>query len=147
MDKLFPSKLQTTLNNIGRSNGLAPPKSQDPADAILHEFYIADIGKSVFTKRREAALDLLKELDTKGVAAAALRQAEAGMTGSVNLVESENYNSTLTTKQPAERFDKTIAKNELIKLGVDTALINAAFGLATKKNKPAESYAVSVKTT
>lgn len=147
MDKLFPSKLQTSLNNIGKTNGLAPPKSQDPADAILHEFYVSDRGKSVFTKRREIALEQLKELDTKGVAAKAVADALKGMTGTVELLESENYNATLATKSPQEKFDKKVAKMELVKAGVDPNIIDTCFRIATSTAKPAESYSVAVKTT
>lgn len=147
MDLMFSSKLQTALQKFGRENGFAPPKSQDPADAVLHEYYVAETGRSLFDKRRKVALENLQALDRTGVVEKALKDAAKGITGNFELVSTENYGAVLTTKTPTKKFDQQAAKNALIKAGVSSEIVEAAFKSATSQNKAAETYTVSVKTT
>ena len=145
MDFQFSSKLQTALHDFGRKNGFAPPKSQDPSDAILHEYYVSETARSIFDKRRKAALEKLKALDDKGLITRAVKEAADGKTGTINLIDAENYNATLTTKSPVKSIDVSALTNALVKYGVDQVTINKALNEATKQAKPAESYTVSVK--
>lgn len=147
MDLQFSSKLQTHLQKLGRENGFAPPKSQDPADAILHEYFVAETARSLFDKRRKIALEALKRLDTKGVIAKGLADAEKGTTGTHALQDTENYTSQVSFKTPSVSVDITAMQNELKRLGVADDIIMKALLRAKKTAKPAESYSVAVKTT
>lgn len=144
MDRLFNSRLQTKLQKIGVTGDFKPPETQDPANKVLHEYFIAETARSLFDKRRKVALDALKNLDDKKIIAKALQQAiDHGVVGVTSLFDAPDYTCTLHLKSPTERFDKTVARNELVKLGVDIAKIDKAFSVATSKNKPAETYVVT----
>lgn len=147
MDMQFSSKLQTHLQKLGRENGFAPPKSQDPADAILHEYFVSETARSLFDKRRKIALDKLKGLDNKGVITKGLEAAVKGLTGTHALQDTENYTSQVTFKSPVKSIDITALTNELTVLGVSADIISKALKKAEKIAKPAESYSVAVKTT
>ena len=145
MDKQFPTKLITALMDIGTKNGLAPPKSQDPIDALIHEYYVAEQGRSLFEKRKKKALETLKAHDTQDVikkTVASTAKFEAGQTAL--LYDGEHYQFNLSTKAPASSLDKAALSNELVKAGVPLLVIERAIAAATTKNKPAESYSVII---
>ena len=146
MDLQFASKLQTAMQNLGRTNGFAPPKSQDSADPALHELFVAETGRSLFDKRKKAALDAVKAHVKPDTIEAHLKAADKGTTGTYVLVDTENYTCTLTIKSPSERLDKSKLIVELVKLGVDETTARKAVANATEKTKASETYAVSVKT-
>lgn len=146
MDFQFASKLQTHMQTLGHKNGFAPPASQDPADALMHEYYVAETGRSLFDKRRKIALDTLKDHIPSSRISEMLTNAEKGITGANILLDSEHYSLTLATKSPTETLDKIALRNELVRLGVDETTVAAAFKVATKRNKPAETYTVVIKT-
>lgn len=50
----------------------------------------------------------------------------------------------MSVKSPASRLDKTALRVELIKAGVSATIIDAAMSKATKQNKPARSFVVSI---
>lgn len=143
----FPTKLQRAMMEIGTKNGLSAPKSQDPIDVVIHEFYVAETGRSLFDKRKKAALDKLKSFDTTGKIDKYVKDAEKGLTGTHSLYDGEHYTVTHMTKTPSETLDKVALRNELIKLGVDQVTIEKAFKSATKTNKPAETFSAMPKTT
>ena len=146
MDIQFSSKLQTHMQNLGRSGAFSPPITQDPADRILHEYFVAETGRSLFDKRRKVALDLLKTLDAHSAITKAVEDAKKGQTGTISLVTSANYAASVTTKSPVKSVDVTALANELIRLGVDEVTIKKALEAATKTAKPAETYTVAVVT-
>ena len=145
MDPMFNSRLQTMLEKLGRQGEYAPPRSQDPADKHLHEYFVAETGRSLFDKRRKKALEQLKLLDVGGDIASALKVAAKGAPGVYDLFDTENYRCTLQTKMPVTKVDMTMFANELVKAGVDPAIISAAQERATTQNTPAEVYTVVVK--
>jgi len=147
MDIQFNSKLQTAIQKLGRQGEFQPPKSQDPIDAVLHEYFVSETARSAFDKRKKDALTKLKSFDNTGRIARAVDDARKGSSGSVALFDTEHYSSSLTTKSPSNSLDSTVLKNELSKLGVDTDVINKAFAKALSPNKPAETYTVVVKHT
>lgn len=147
MDVRFSSDLQTTLHLIGRSEGdkkFAAPKSQDPLDRVLHEFFVADTASALFKKRREDAKDMLLAQvspDTvQRVISEAIKQNSVQRTV---LATTEHYSASFSAAKPVERLDKVALRNEFIKLGVDEVTIEKAFSAATLTNEPAKTLIVS----
>lgn len=147
MDMQFSSKLQTELQNIGRAGKFAPPASQDTADIHLHEYFVAETGRSLFDKRKKAALDQLKGIIGATRIDKFVDDARKGVTGSYDLVDTENYSASLAVKSPVKSVDIGALTNELVRLGVDQVTLSKALKAATKEAKPAETYTVSVKVT
>lgn len=80
---MLKSKVLNTLDKIGRVNGTAPEKSQDPLDAIAHEFSIANIMRGYADKRYEAAKDMLAKSvndDALEAACTSVAKTEVGET-------------------------------------------------------------------
>lgn len=150
MDRLFNSKLQTKLQKIGVVGDFAPPKAQDPAIGILHEYFVAETARSLFDKRRKIALEALKSFDdmtVQRIDKAVKAAVKDGVVGLTSLFDTSEYNCQLQLKRPTEGLDKTVLKNELVKLGVKQATIDAAFAAATTTNAPAQTYIVTPKVT
>lgn len=141
----FTSDLQKALAKIGRTNGLAPRDSQDPANKLLHYYLVDTIAESFFKKQREVSLGLLLEtVDQTKVAKAIKDTVDGGMGVSAKLISSEDYQLDLSTKQGASKTDMTIFKNQLAKLGVKADIIEAAEKAAKGRNAPAKSFTVTV---
>lgn len=146
MDIQFSSQLQKQLQDFGRNGKFAPPTSQDTADAILHEYFVAETGRSLFDKRKGYAKDKLKEVVGSAKIDKIVEDARKGTTGSFELIETENYSLSLAVKAPVKSIDLPQLTTELIRLGVDQTTIQKAMKAAEKFAKPAETYTVSVKT-
>lgn len=147
MDKTFNSRLQTFMQTFGRDGAFGPEKSQDRADSVIHEYFVAETARSIFDKRKKMALEQMKELDTLHEIEKAVADAAKHRIGSsVTLFETQNFQVALTVKAPAEKFDKKVMINALVKAGVDDDIISKAVEAATTTNKPAETYQVVLRT-
>lgn len=144
MDMKFSGKLQTALRLLGLEKGsdFAPPKSQDPADKLLHEFFVASLMKKIGEDRKKIAQEMIEDMhpdDVSRIMADAIKfdamQTEA-------LVQTEHYNGVLKVNKPVQSIDKTVFCNELIKLGVDEVTVNKALAAAGKTNAPAKTLTV-----
>lgn len=144
MSNSLLTKVISAFGKIGSSNGTSPPASQDPADVILHELFVADMLKSIAGKRRDAALNAAKELvDASRVEETIAYSAKHKLKNSCVLLQSSYYNLRLDTKSPASTFDKaklvTILRTEY---SLTEAQCAKLIETCTKDSKPAESYTV-----
>lgn len=143
MDQMFSSNLQTELNVLGRKGGeFAPPKSQDPLDKLLHEYYIADRMAAIGTKRKEIAKELIfmeRDETIRDMSAEAVKQ---DMMQQAVVIQTEHYSATLKIAKPVQALDPVACQNELIKLGVDPTTVRKAFDIAMKTRAPAKTLNV-----
>ena len=144
MSTTLLTKVIAAFGKIGSSNGTSAPASQDPADAMLHELFIADMLKSIATKRRDAALNAAKELvDASRIEETIAYSAKHQLKNSCVLLQSPHYNLRLDTKSPASSFDKaklvTILRTQHEFTEQQCEQLIAA---CSKSSKPAETYTV-----
>lgn len=145
MDSMTASKLQKNLTELGHKNGFAPPKSQDPADALLHELFVANVGRSIFDKRYKKALEHVQHHDDQRKVEQTVEEvAKSHIAKSVTVLQSEHYTLNLAVRGPATRFDKIAARNALAKAGVKEDVIDKAFAAAETHNSPAKVFTVTL---
>ena len=141
MDVKFTTDLQTFLRTLGHEKPFAPPKSQDPADKMLHEYYVASVMASIGEKRKDIMKEMLiqdaKDVDT--LIAAAIKQ-DAMQQGT--LFTTGNYSAILKVNKPVQRTDIKVFITELIKRGVDQVTISQAEIAAQSSNAPAKTLTV-----
>ncbi len=124
------------FDKIGKSNGTAPPESQDNRASIAYEYFIADALAGYATKRKEKA--------KKDAEAAGLLGEEKKPGDTVETYTNEHLTISARTAQPVERLDKTVLFNNLSKkYGAQEAL--AIIADATVENKAATTYLFAVK--
>jgi hypothetical protein len=134
---VIKSKIAKAFDNIGRTNGTATPQSADNRFSTVYEYFVAAQLASAADKRKEKAKAALQE-------AGILDKSKCIVGSTVVLYEHELGDFVAKTANPAERLDKTLLKNELIKaIGAEKAekIITAA----TKFSAPATSYDFVVK--
>lgn len=145
------SSLKADLNalfaQIGAVNGQVPPEaSQDPFDAIAHEFSVSQFGKSYFEKRYERAKEAVaKSLDV--VAMDALRETidrvgDNEVSENVSLMSGQFHDLTAQVKIGASYLDVAALKVELLKR-MTTSEVEALISRATKRRAPSITYVVS----
>jgi hypothetical protein len=144
MSNSLLTKVIAAFGKIGSSNGTSAPASQDPADTILHELFVADMLKSISAKRRDAALNAAKELiDASRVEETIAYSAKHKLKNSCVLLQSPHYNLRLDTKSPASTFDKaklvTLLRTQHSFTEDQCAKLLEA---CSKDSKPAETYTV-----
>ena len=141
MDIKFASQLNTTLQEVGRKGKLSPPESQDPADAALHEYYVADTGRAVFTKRCSLAKEgVIARCRPEDVEAIINRARSDEITSHGELLHTEHYLLTLKANSPVRAVDNDIFQLELVKAGVDPTVITACLDKARIKREPAKNF-------
>lgn len=144
MDRRFADKLQTTMQLLGREGEFAPPKSQDPMDKLVHEYFVCDAGKSIFTKRRDFAKDLIINNAQQDVVQAVISDAiKQNAKQTATLFSTEHYIAVLSVNKPVEKVDAKKMFTELLKLGVDEVTIKRAMDASTSTNEPAKSIIVT----
>jgi hypothetical protein len=138
----FSSKLQLALEKLGKTNGLAPKESQDPADADMHEYFVSKTGEAVFKRRAEQALKRLvvgsvAENADKVVALTRKNDAKEGAT----LIRGQHYDLTIETKKPARRIstDKIAAKLQT-KHGFTADMVAKLFADCTDIAEPPKTF-------
>lgn len=140
-DKLFAA-----LEKLGRSNGHSAPSSQDPADDVMHEYFVASTGESYFKKRREQAKAKLDKLitpeagDRLAKAIASTKKTEMG--GSLSVMQGEHYAFEIDIKNGASYLDTGKLKVELMKR-MTAIEVDSIFERATQRREPSQSWKVS----
>lgn len=139
--------INSAMEKIGREGKHAAPTSQDPADALLHEYDVATIGESYFKKRREKAKGAMlvvvspegnKRIDD---AVQKTKLLEQGQT--LVVLETQHFTMNLTTKNGATFFDDTAFINSLIRQGVAREVISKALEEGAKRRDPTMSYTIA----
>lgn len=139
----FSSKLQRTLEKIGKENGLAPEKSQDPSDELMHEFYVAQTGEALFKKRKEKALDGLTSNDKtrEDIARVVALTKKADAKETATLVTGQNFTLNLETRKPVRKvsLDKVAAYLQA-KSGWSADAVATMMAACTETQEPAKSF-------
>lgn len=141
------SALQTALKQIGNEGEHAAPKSQDPFDAALHEYYVAKMGEKFFKDRAEKALDKamdgLGDHEKKVIADMVKATKDNGAGESAVIAGGQHYVFDLTTRKGATRLDNTALKNALqVKHGMPGAVVEKLFADCSKSNEPSKMFTV-----
>lgn len=144
MDYKFSSNLQTALHLLGREGDFAPPKSQDPADRVLHEYFVTDMAASLFKKRREDAKEAViaqasQDVVQRVIAGAVKQNAMQTET----IASTEHYTAVFKAAKPVEAVDNKKFVTELIKLGVHQETIDDALNAATLTRDPAKTLVIA----
>ena len=145
MDQKFSGQLQTALALLGLEKGTpyAPPKSQDPFDKLLHEYFVASVMASVGERRKKIAKEMIeneREGEINSMCEEAIKQM-AMQTSAI--VQTEHYICTLKAAKPVEAVNMTKFQTELIKLGVDQVTIAKALNVAQETRSPAKTFTVT----
>lgn len=140
---MMRSKLMAALAKIGKNNGHACPETGSNTDHVMHEFLVSSDAKSFFTKRADnAKKELLTIIDNDAVKKAEARVKKNMMGETVTIAEGELYTTIVDIKAPASRFNKTVLRNELAKMGWQDIEIDALIEDCTDQNAPAKTYKV-----
>ena len=112
-------KLSVALDNIGRTNGHKPPDSQDPMDAVLHEYLIAATGASYFDKRKKLAREEL-EMRMGQVAETSILNMKADVTKTsmmqrAAILKGQVYTLNVSVKSSGEMLDERLLRVALLK--------------------------------
>lgn len=146
MDHKIGPDLTLLLASLGTKQGadkrFAPPKTQDSADALCHEYWIADVMRKIGEDRKKIAKEMLTDLRKVDVDRLCADAVKLDTTQKGVIVQTANYSATLQAAKPVERLDKQQLFVELIKLGVDQVTIETAMDRAMKKNAPAQTLSV-----
>jgi len=142
MDRKFSNNLQRELELLGRDKPFAPPKSQDPLDRLLHEYFVsgmmAKIGGDRYKLAKEAIFEQKEdELNSMCADAVKYRQTQNSV-----LVTTEHYTGSLRVSKPIEGVDVKQFTIELLKAGVDKSVIDKAMAASVRSNAPARTLAV-----
>ena len=137
----FASTVQKALDKIGRSNGTAPPKSQDPADEKLHMYYIDKIAESFFKKRAEQSLiECAEHLQAHQHVVDSAKKLKKKQESTI--CQTENYIMTFSANTPANRFSQEKLRVLLAKRGWPKDQVDELMEAAMDTNEPAKSYKV-----
>lgn len=114
----FNSDLQKKLKDIGRKNGTAPPDSQDPADALLHYYYVDKMGEKLFKGQSDQDMKNIMyhggELLNSKIEQTLNDTIKLDIGQSSNLLSGQHYQFNLTTKKPANRLSEAKLRNTLM---------------------------------
>jgi hypothetical protein len=145
MDQKFSGLLQTELRSLGLVKGtpFAPPKSQDPFDRLLHEYFVASVMSSIGENRKKIAKEMIEQEREGEIAALAAEAIKQMAMQTSAIIQTEHYIATMKCAKPVEAVDNTAFQNELIKLGVDQVTIAKALNAAQKTRAPAKTLTVT----
>lgn len=153
---MYTNAVQKALDKIGNSNGhqfrdtwvSTDPRSLSNSQHDLfiktclavHEYNVSSLGASYFERRRKDARKIIDRVIDENDLTKAYASVKPGGAGVI--LQTPIGMLTLKVKSPASRLDTTVLKNALRARGVDVAVIEACFEMATLSNKPAESLEV-----
>ena len=144
---IMNSALQNAMKSIGKEGEHAAPKSQDPLDAVLHEYYVAKMGAKFFEDRAKKALEvMLKEIGPEANKTIddmiqATKDNDAGESAVV--IDAQHYNLDFTTRKGAMRLDGTAVKTMLqVKFGLPALAAEKVVEDCSKKSEPTKIYSV-----
>lgn len=140
--------INRALEKIGNTDAQSAPESQDPMDAVLHEYFVASIGESYFTKRRETAkktmLGLLSDESNGRIDKAVANTVKLSSGQAATISEAQHYALQLTTKNGAAYFDMDAFMNALRKK-VAPEIVDEAVKAGQKRRDPTRSYTVTTR--
>lgn len=140
------AKIVAALEKIGHANGHAAPASQDPMDAVLHEYNVTSIGETHFKKRRDAAKELLiKTMGADAVSKLDDKKAEVKKletSTSVQLASASSYALAAQIKIGASFLDTQKLKVELLKK-MSAVEVEALIEKCTDRRDPSVTYNVT----
>jgi hypothetical protein len=142
MEMKFASLLHTALARIGFEKEFAPPKSQDPADKLMHEYFVAAAMVKMGEDRKKIAKEMILDMKKKEADTLSAEAVKLNSTQKEVIIQSAHYNATLQCNKPVQRLDKDMLFVELVKLGVDTVTVTKAMDNATKASAPAQTLTV-----
>lgn len=144
---IMNSALQKAMKSIGTEGDHAAPKSQDPMDAVLHEYYVAKMGEKFFKDRAAKALsNMLKQCGpeaSKTIAdmIAATIKNEAGESAVV--LDAQHYNLDFTTRKGSKRLDSTAVKTQLqVKYGLPELAAEKFIDDCSNLSEPTKIFSV-----
>ena len=115
--------------------------TQDPADGVAGEYFIANTLRKYADKRYKKASEGIKDTLVATVQAVQ-RNAIVNQTKDAATVQLPNFVCNVSANAPAVRVDPDAVRNSLIKQGVDMTTINKAFADGAKQSAPATSVEV-----
>ena len=144
---IMNSALQKAMKAIGNEGDHVAPKSQDPMDAILHEYYVAKMGEKAFTDRAEKAkTEMLKAIGPEATKTiddmiAATKANDAGESAVV--IDAQHYNLDFTTRKGSMRLDPTSVKVRLqVQFGLPEVTAEKFIEACSKKSEPTKIFSV-----
>lgn len=138
------SKLMAALAKIGATNGHACPQTDSNIDPIMHEYLVSTDAESFFKKRRDKAKKALLAIvdgDELSDALARVTKNDAGENG-VPLATGALYRVEADIKRPAQRFDQTKLRSELMREGKTPEEVETLIDKCTKSSAPSITYKV-----
>lgn len=141
------SSIQNALKAVGTTNGHSAPASQDPMDAVLHEYYVAKLGEKFFTDRADKA----KQLLTKSFSSVTQREIQSIIESTIIneagesaiILDAQHYSLEFATRKGAKRLDTTALKVALqVKHGMPAAVVDSLIDSCSKTSAPSQIYSV-----
>lgn len=141
---VFRSTLTKALNNIGRTNGHAAPKSDSNVDPLMHEYDVASVASSYFERRRKEALErMLGAIDQSAVSDAETRVTANNIGEEVFVASGKVYDLVCTISKPSERLDEAVLRATLMrKHKLTQAQVAKLIQECTKATRPAKRFRV-----
>jgi len=154
--ELLNDKLTVTLNNLGRTERTKPLESNNPMDAVLHEFRVAGFLRTYGEKRYDRAKTALKKAFDDRLAQVLVnamgKVVKLNATQTVELLEAEHHTLVAQVNPAATYLDSEGLKLKLkmLKNADGTPMISAAdvdnlFISCTKRYNPTTTYVVANK--
>jgi hypothetical protein len=139
--------IHNALHKIGSSNGTAQPTSQDPANGMLHELYVAGEMRTYANKRYDVAKGDVENLEAvvKAVDRARKFAIKNEAKTSEMAIDTQDYTLSIDCNAPSSRLDAKKLCTLLSAAGVSKDVIDKAVEGATVQSAPATSYKVITK--
>lgn len=144
---ILNSALQKALKAIGNEGEHACPKSQDPLDQVLHNYYVAKLGEKFFTDKAELAkADMLAKIGPEAhkVINDMIASTKANDAGEAAVViDAQHYNLDLTTRKGAKRMDSTKLSTILqVDYSMPASVVEEIISKASPQSEPTKIFTV-----
>lgn len=141
------SALQKSLEKIGRTNGSAPPSSQDPIDELMHYYWADKLGEKFFKDSADRSKTNLiaaggevtaQKIKMMMDSTAKNMQGESGI-----IMQGAHYSLSLQTRKPAMKLNTQKLRTKLTvdhKIPVD--VLEKLFEECSEPGNPTQIYSV-----
>lgn len=148
--ELLVDKLKTTLDGLGSTERTKPMNSNNPNDAILHEFrvaqYLRTYGEKRYEKAKKALKKTLSERLTDAIQDAMSKVIKLSNPKTVALLDAEHHHLSALVNPGASYLDSEGLKLALkLKYMDDQDEIEKLFVKHTKRYSPTTTYIVANK--
>lgn len=141
----FNIRINAALAKIGKTNGTAPPDTQDALDLAAHRYGVAAIGSSFFEKEKKEAksvlISALQPATHNRLSKAVKRVVDTGVKDDLELARGQHYAVSIEIKNGATYLDDASLRVELLKKMKSTE-VDALFDRHRKRRDPTVSYKV-----